>query len=171
MQAAFDILASCRQPILIVGGHALTAHGVMRQTIDVDCLVAAEDHAALAEVLTRSGYHVCGQSENFARYAAKTADLPEVDVLLVDVATFQELQRNSVPLRRGPHEFRVPGVAQLIALKMHAIRNEPRREARDLGDIAELLRLNPGAIDAKRLREISEKFGPPGMTEKLQDFV
>lgn len=157
--------------MLIVGGHALTAHGVVRQTIDIDCLVAAEDHGALAEVLRQAGYSLAAQSENFARYAAKAPDLPEMDVLLVDSSTFQKLQQSSVRLRRGRHEFQVPGLVQLIALKLHAMRNEPRREARDLADIAELLRLNPGSIGATELSEICERFGPPGMIDKLRGVL
>lgn len=168
MQAAFDILAGCARPILIVGGHALTAHGVVRQTIDVDCLVAVEDREVLGNVVAQAGYILSGHSENFLRYAAEREDLPEIDVLLVDAATFEKLGQGSVVLRRGAHEFRVPGLAQLIALKLHAIRNEPRREARDLADISELLRLNPGKISAVEWRDLCEKFGPAGIRDKVQ---
>ena len=51
MQALFDLLAASQRPLLVVGGHALTAYSVVRQTIDVDCLVAADDINALAQIL------------------------------------------------------------------------------------------------------------------------
>jgi hypothetical protein len=65
----------------------------------------------------------------------------------------------------------VPGLAQLIALKLHAIRNEPRREGRDLPDITELLRLNPGRITTGELGELCDKFGPTGIGSRLQGFL
>ena len=172
MQAAFDLLASCSRPFLIVGGHALAAHGVVRQTIDIDCLIAVEDQAAFdASLIGGGGYFLTARTENFARYAGKTSNLPEIDVLFVDASTFKKLEEGSMPLRRGKHEFRVPGLAQLIALKLHAIRNESRREGRDLPDIAELLRLNPGQITAGELGELCEKFGPTGIGSKLQPLL
>ena len=171
MQAAFDLLASCARPFLIVGGHALAAHGVIRQTIDIDCLIAVEDQALFEANLIAGGYEMRARTGNFARYAGKSPNLPEIDVLFVDASTFKKLEEGSIPLRRGRHEFRVPGLAQLIALKLHAIRNEPRREGRDLPDITELLRLNPGRVKAGELRELCEKFGPTGIGSKLQDFL
>jgi hypothetical protein len=171
MQAAFDLLASCSRPFLIVGGYALAAHGVVRQTIDIDCLIAVEDQAAFDANLVGGGYVLTAQTENFARYAAKTSNLPEIDVLFVDASTFKKLEEASISLRRGNHEFRVPGLGQLIALKLHAIRNESRREGRDLPDIAELLRLNPGRITAGELGELCQKFGPPGIGSKLQPLL
>src|SRR5437588_13118675 len=148
MQAAFDLLAKCSQPFLIVGWHALVAHGVVRQTIDIDCLIIAEDEGAFAAGLKEGGYVSMARTENFARYAGKSSDMPEIDILFVDRSTFKKLQEAAIPLHRAKHEFLVPGLAQLIALKLHAIRNQPQREARDLHDIAELLRLNPGRITA-----------------------
>jgi nucleotidyltransferase AbiEii toxin of type IV toxin-antitoxin system len=171
MQAAFDLLASCSRPFLIVGGYALAAHGVFRQTIDIDCLIAVEDQTVFETNLIGGGYVQTAQTENFARYASKTPKLPEVDVLFVDASTFKKLEEASIPLHRGKHEFRVPGLAQLIALKLHSMRNEPRREARDLADIAELLRLNAGRISAGELAELCEKFGPTGIGSKLQSFL
>ena len=171
MQAAFELLASYPQPFLIVGGHALAAHGVVRQTIDIDCLIALEDQGAFEAKLTAGDYVLKARTENFARYAGRAPNLPEIDVLFVDASTFRKLEESSIPLRRGKRQFRVPGLAQLIALKLHAIRNEPRREARDLPDISELLRLNPGRISAAELNELCDKFGPTGIGSKLQRFL
>ena len=52
MQAIFDLLAQCRSPILIIGGHSLVAHGVQRMTFDVDCMVAAADFDAWRDRLS-----------------------------------------------------------------------------------------------------------------------
>jgi hypothetical protein len=141
---------------------------MVRQTIDVDCLIAGDDQSAFEATLTHGSYVLKARTENFARYAAKSPNLPEIDLLFVDASTFEKLREGAVLLRRGNHEFSVPGLAQLIALKLHAMRNDPRREGRDLADIAELLRLNPGRITAAELRELGEKFGSREIVGKLE---
>ena len=167
MQALFNLLAASPRPLLVVGGHALTAYGVVRQTIDVDCLIAADDTNALAQILKGNGYREMGRTENAVRYANSAPELPDVDVLLVDGATFEKLFAESNILRRGQHAFRVPSLRHLIALKLHAIRNDARREARDFADIAELLRANPGKISRQELKQIAQQFAPAEFETKL----
>jgi hypothetical protein len=170
MQAVFDMLSRAPHPLLIVGGHALAAHGVIRQTIDIDCLIIADDRERFAAHIATGGYRQIARTDNFARYAHTSPDVPAIDALFVGADTFAKLKEETVPLRRGSHEFRVPGLSQLIALKFHAIRNDPRREYRDLPDIAELLRLNPGKISRSELEDLCRRFGPAGMCDKLPDL-
>ena len=134
-------------------------------------MIAAEDERAFESNLTRSNYKLAARTENFARYISASPDLPEIDVLFVDSSTFTKLEENAISLQRGKHDFRVPDLSQLIALKLHAIRNQPQREQRDLPDIAELLRLNSGRIRAKELNELCEKFGPLEIGSKLQRLL
>jgi hypothetical protein len=167
MQALFDLLAASSRAFLVVGGHALTAYSVVRQTIDVDCLIAFNKTNALAQILRGGGYREIGRTENAVRYANSAPELPDVDVLLVDASTFEKLFAESKILRRGQHDFRVPSLRHLIALKLHAIRNDPRREARDFADIAELLRANPGKISRQELQQIAQQFAPAEFETKL----
>ena len=67
----------------------------------------------------------------------------------------------------GGATLQVPSLLNLIALKLHSIANNSAREARDLGDIAELLAANPGAIDEKDLTEVCAKYGPAGILDRL----
>ena len=53
MQAIFDLLAKCDCPLLVIGGHGIEAHGVSRQTLDVDCLLAVDDRDAFNTALGR----------------------------------------------------------------------------------------------------------------------
>lgn len=168
MQAVFDLLARSQRPLLIIGGHALEAHGVSRQTADVDCLIAAEDRAALGELLHSGGFTLVGETENFARYEHQSPLLPDVDVLLVDATTLEKLLPAAVPIHGSREGLRTPALAHLIALKLHAIRNNPLREARDLGDIAELLRANPKSIPSEELAALCSQFGPAGIEAKLK---
>lgn len=167
MQPLFDLLAAFPRRLLIVGGHALTAYGVFRQTIDVDCLIPMDDLSALAELLRSGGYQEVGQSESAARFTCPAGSLPDVDVLLVDAVTFEKLAVSGRPLVRGGARLVVPDLRHLIALKLHAIRSDPRREPRDFGDIAELLRANAGMLSREDLQSLARKFAPSGFETKL----
>ncbi len=167
MQQLFDLLATAGSPLLLIGGHALAAYGLFRQTVDVDCLVAVDDVTAVLDTLEKSGYRESARTDTAIRCAAPQASLPDVDLLLVDRPTFDKLMATSQPMRRGRHEFNVPALPHLIALKLHAIRNQPQREARDFGDIAELLRLNPGIVTRDELLALARQFAPPDYESKL----
>jgi len=168
MQALFDLLDRFSRPLLVIGGHALAAHGVARQTVDVDCLIAVENRQALDAHLRGGGFERQGETENFARYSHPSGFVPDVDVLFVDASTFDKLHVGGIPLQRGPTKLQAPALPHLIALKLHAIRNNPAREAGDLGDIARLLHANPGALSESELTALCTRFGPPGMETKLQ---
>ena len=168
MQPLFDLLGRFSHPLLVIGGHALTAHGVERQTVDVDCLVAVENRQALDAHLRAGGFERQGETAIFSRYRHPSEFVPDVDVLFVDAATFEKLHVGKIPLRRGPTELQAPALPHLIALKLHAIRNNPAREAGDLGDIAKLLQANPGAVSTSELVALCARFGPPGIEAKLQ---
>lgn len=154
--------------MLVIGGHALAAHGVARQTVDVDCLIAIENRQALDAHLLGGGFERLGETENFARYSHPSDLVPDVDVLFVDAVTFDKLRVGGIPLQRGSAKLQAPALPHLIALKLHAIRNNPAREAGDLGDIARLLRANPSAISTTELVALCTQFGPPGIEAKLQ---
>ncbi len=171
MQPLFDLLGRFPHSLLVIGGHALAVHGVARQTVDVDCLIAAENRQALDAHLRGGGFKRLAETDNFARYNHPSELVPDIDVLFVDAATFEKLHVRGVPLQRGQTTLEVPALAHLIALKLHAIRNNPTREAGDLGDITKLLRANPGAISASELDALCARFGPPGTAPKLQALL
>ena len=79
-----------------------------------------------------------------------------------------KLHVGGIPLQRGSTKLHAAALPHLIALKLHAIRNNPAREAGDLGDIARLLRANPGALSARELAALCTQVGPSGIETKLQ---
>ena len=171
MHAVFELLERFPHPLLIVGGHALTAHGVERQTMDVDCLIAAADGPALEAHLLGGGFSRVGETEMAAQYAHSSEWIPNVDVLFVDAPAFDKLLADAVPFRTDFARLQAPALAHLIALKLHAIRNQPAREAADLSDIARLLQANPGAIKKEELAALCAQFGPPDAEAKLQTLL
>lgn len=47
---------SLNLPFVIIGGHAMSAHGVSRQTGDIDLLVPSKDHQKWIELLSKLRY-------------------------------------------------------------------------------------------------------------------
>lgn len=161
MQAIFDLLAQHRLPMLIIGAHALTAHGVQRLTFDVDCLVATADFEALSQLLIRGGFSNVQHQQNFSAFNHNTPGVPKIDVMRVDAATFAKMEAARKPWDFGNKRFEVPALEHLIALKLHAMKNNPERAGKDGWDIAALLAANSGAIPSGKLHELCERFGPP----------
>ncbi len=175
MKTALDILAaglaSRSAQALLIGGLALPAYGVVRQTVDVDLLLADADETIVLEILRQAGYGERQRTATFVRYSHESPLLMDVDVLLVDRATFDKLMDASQPYRIGETTFRVPAVAHLIALKLHAIRHNRDRELKDLSDIVELLRTNPRAVSTDDLQALCDRHGPPGIYQTLKSYL
>ena len=168
MHAIFELLERSPRPLLIIGGHALAVHGVARQTMDVDCMITAEDAPALEAHLRTAGFSPLGQTQLMAQYAHPSDLIPDIDVLFVDASTFAKLHAEAIPLRPDSTRLRAPSLAHFIALKLHAVRNQPSREASDFGDIARLLQANPDALDADEFATLCAQFGPSDAATKLQ---
>jgi Nucleotidyl transferase AbiEii toxin, Type IV TA system len=149
---------------LLIGAHALEYYGVVRQTLDVDLLIAASSEREITAALLGFGYSRAGRSRVVARYQSSEPRSPDVDVLPVDAGTFARLLDDS---RDSGGGIRVPSLPHMFALKAHAIRNDPRREPRDLADMIELWRANNETISVGELEEICNKFGPRSLFQKI----
>ena len=175
MKTTIDILveglARHKVEALVIGGYSLPAYGVMRQTLDVDCLIAETEINRLNEILSEAGYVEKEKTQNFVRYSHPSIYLMDVDIVLVDKNTFNQMMKESTVYRMGKMEIRVPSLIDLIALKLHAVKNNPERENRDMGDIVELLKSNPGNLSKAELKSICGKYGPKGSFSKLERYV
>ena len=157
--------------VLLIGGHALPAFDVARQTVDVDCLMVDSDSRVLHAILTEAGYKEIERTENFVRYSHSSVYLMDVDVMLVDRDTFEKMLQRSFVYKIGAVSMRIPCLIHLIALKLHAIKNNPKRELRDLSDIVELLRNNQGEISKEELKATCVRYGPKGIYAKLESYL
>ena len=128
--------------VLVIGGHAVNAYGYTRTTLDVDILVALDTFSEWRAVFESAGYRWVGQTETFARLDPPVTDLPllPVDVMLVSSKTFSRLYAESKLLDFGGTLLPVPKPLNLIALKLHAMRNPERfKKGKDLPDILNLI--------------------------------
>lgn len=166
-------LAGKKAEALLIGGHALAAYGVMRQTLDVDLMIAEEARGTLKNIFSCSGYEEKIRTENFSRFIHPSPVLVDVDVLCVEKDTFGKMLKQSVIHRLGNrrHEFRVPSLKHLISLKLHAAGNDPDRKYRDKADITELLKANPGGVSAEELEYVCGEHGPEGIFKELEEYL
>jgi hypothetical protein len=163
-------MADLHREILLIGGHALPAYGVVRQTVDVDFLLSDQDDTALQELMLAKGYVEVARTNLFVRYVDAISGVMDVDVLLVDPSTFAAIYSDSRSYSLADLNLQIPALPHLIALKLHAIKSDSRRELKDLLDVVELLRQNPQHVPAGELKEICLQYGPEGIYEKLEHY-
>ena len=172
MKSTIDILGEALGQVggrgLLIGGFALRRYAVARQTLDVDCLVSDVDAGGIVAAFEREGFAVAARTENFVRLRHESVRMMDLDLLLVDARTLAEMLAESAPAGVGSEDLRVPCLKHLVALKLHAVRNDPKRELGDLSDIAELLRANPEVLAPEELERLAAEHGPPGALEKIR---
>jgi Uncharacterised nucleotidyltransferase len=162
-----DEAASRSVRFLLIGGHALEAYHFARQTVDLDCLIAAPDLAVVDRMLSGSGFATLAQTESFRRY--RHAHFGYLDVLLADSTTFEKLFSAAQALQIGDRVLKVPALPHLIAMKLHAAKNDPSRELREFADIEQLVRRN--AVPADELTKLCAQFGPADSWNKLNKHL
>lgn len=132
---------------LVVGAHALAAHGVVRATGDIDVFVrptaANADRvvAGLRAFGAPLSAHGVSRDDFASAGTVYQLGLPprRIDVLTsISGVDFEEATREAVVVKLGSIEFRVPGRAALITNKQASGR------AKDLEDAQRLLRVDDG---------------------------
>jgi hypothetical protein len=121
--------------------------------------------------LQEIGYAQTAETAIFSRWRTADPTIEDLDLLYVDSSTFAKLERDAIIAACGELEIRVPSVAGMVALKLHAMRNDPSRRIRDTQDIQELLRRNPQSMELADLRSLCETYGPDGIFETIRHPV
>ncbi len=154
--------------LLLVGGWALNAYGVSRQTLDIDFVCMPDALASLDSLLVSCGYSRVYRDEIFAKYRSPTDGLLDVDLLFVDKDTVGALLAESRVLEIGKAKFPVPSLNHLIAMKLHALKhNAPRRGAKDTADIVALIEANQLDVRNPEFHALCLKFGDQDLYEQL----
>ncbi len=174
MREVFDLLLRIQKrrnlSLLLIGGWAVQAHGYARNTMDVDCLTASENDSVIAEELTRAGFECFEEKTSFRRFRHRLDPLLVLDVMRVNATTFQKMEAAAESYVMAGVELKVPALAHLLALKLHAAQNEHRTE-KDLGDVIALLKANPGKVSAVDLAKLCEQYGTPAIASRLSDYL
>lgn len=153
---------------LLIGGRSLEAHGYVRTTKDVDFLIAHTNIPTMNHLLETAGFQRLRENNICSRWQHKTLLHEDVDLMFVDPSTFEKLSADAVEWKLEHILLKVPSVQNLIALKIHAIHNNPDRRSKDGQDICTLLDLHPEALDAEAFSRICLKFGDPALLHYFQ---
>ncbi|MDQ3621629.1 MAG: nucleotidyltransferase family protein [Verrucomicrobiota bacterium] len=171
MKTPFQLMAESGVPLLLIGGHALHAHGYSRLTLDFDCLILAGDEARMKGYLENAGWEEVFRTRSFGKYRSLGADASVIDVMFVEAETFTRLSAESFQFTFGEVTLRVPALMHLVAMKLHAIKNDPQRESRDAGDIVELLRRNKDRWTPGQFEETCRRFGLAEVCSRIRPLL
>lgn len=147
-----------RTACAVVGALAMQAYGSSRATQDLDLAAPAAIQPSVLRFMTSLGYESLHVSAGYSNHLHGERDMGRVDFVYLDTATshlfFSQTQAS---LKLGDRTFVVPSAEHLIAMKVHAIKNDPTRLFRDMADLQVLMSL-PGLDDA-RVRHYFERSG------------
>ena len=153
---------------VLIGGFAVNHYRVTRTTADIDFLITKEDFEEISDVLKKAGYKQESSHENFAHLKSGRVSLMDIDFMFVEKETLSKIIQESQNLTIARQKFRVPSLNHLIALKLHAIKYNPKlRFTKDFPDIVNLIRKNRVDVDDKAFQEMCLKYG----TEKLYQRI
>jgi hypothetical protein len=138
-QSLYDRFEREGVPLLLAGGWAVCHHGYSRYTSDIDWICSRTNEARALEVMASLDFSIA--FEAMATTGQKTGhhgDIPVIDF------------------------------EALLAMKLHALKDDQNRKGKDILDIRFLLAENPHAITEERLRMLCERYAGPGAYKQVR---
>ncbi|MBZ5640152.1 MAG: hypothetical protein LAO51_15505 [Acidobacteriia bacterium] len=153
-------------PCALAGAFALHAYGLSRATFDLDFVTESAVRERLVAFLESLGYETLHASKGYSNHLHPDPAMGRVDFIYVTGESSKLLfGGRGATLRFGGRELSVPRAEHIVAMKVHAMKNDPGRALREMADIGFLLKL-PG-IDEEEVRGYFEKAG---MREKYDEI-
>lgn len=153
----------------VAGGLAIHAWGRSRSTQDVDFIV---DSAYAKQIRTHAeelGYRTLHVSDGYSNHEHPSEPLGRIDFIYVQGSTSDQLFAAAAPrLIVENVSLPVPRPEHLIAMKVAAIKNAPRRIPIDAPDIEYLLSLPD--IDRAQVREYFAKHDLLGLLNAIERY-
>lgn len=157
---------------VLIGGFAVNYYNVTRQTADVDFLITKDDYGKILDLLKAEGFKQDYSQEVFARLTAEKPYFIDLDFMFVDKETLDKIIKDSKTAEIAGQKFTVPCLEHLIALKLHAIKSNPKsREFKDFLDISELIKINKIDIKNNKFRDLCLKYGTEDLYNKILAWV
>jgi len=136
-------------------------HGHLRNTFDLDLLIADSALATARSALNNLGYRTYFETDAFLQLQAPE-NLPPIDLMIVDDQTFDRIEATANQKMLDGQQIRIPDAIRLIALKLHATRDTARRTTEtDWQDIVSLLMVTNRSLEDPELRFIIAQYGGP----------
>ncbi|MBI2206116.1 MAG: hypothetical protein HYU41_19950 [Candidatus Rokubacteria bacterium] len=142
----------------VVGAFGLHAYGMTRGTFDLDFVTESGAQPQLVAFLEALGYETLHASAGYSNHVHGLAALGRVDFIYVSGETGEHLFADCRTMP-GPDErpVPVPRPEHLAAMKIQAMKNDPRRTLREMEDVRFLLTL-PG-INEDEVRGYFDRVG------------
>lgn len=142
----------------VAGGVAIHAWGRSRTTQDIDFAVDATARQRVIEFAESIGYATLHASDGYSNHEHATEAFGRVDLIYLYGQTADRVFADaSRRIAFGVTEAPIPKPEHLIAMKVQAIKNAPKRVSIDVPDIEYLLTL-PG-VDRSVVRDYFERAG------------
>ncbi len=146
--------------LIIIGGHAVNSHGYLRTTVDIDLMIPETQLEAWKTALRGLGYSLFHETNAFAQFREPTeVETFPIDIMIVSDETFDKMKARAETKALMDAEHLVPRALELIALKLHALR-DPVRAAKgmDLADILALARGEGLSLENPDFKAILQKY-------------
>ena len=167
-EAFVDAADSQGRRFVLIGGHAINAHGYERTTLDFDFLVLGSDHEEWKKIMASLGYSPIHETAAFIQFAPEAGGPTRIDLMLVSDPTFEKLYLASDSKIYGGKSMRVASVLHLIALKLHATRSWNRAvQGKDYYDIFNLIRIHRIDTNSEDFQQILSRYATESIRERL----
>jgi hypothetical protein len=127
---------------VLVGGYALNANKVQRMTFDIDFLITADDCAKIEPDLIMAGYSIFNRQDAFVQFKNERPGFRDLDFLIGDAHTKEQLISQGKKVTIAGKTFNVPSPLHLIAMKLHSMGGNRKRELKDFPDIVQIMIAN-----------------------------
>lgn len=166
--AFVDAAKSGGREFVLIGGHAVNAHGYDRTTIDFDFLVLGSEQEAWKKIMASIGYSPFHETKAFIQFASDSGGAMRIDLMLVDQSTFEKLSRGSEEKLYGSRHIKVASILHLIALKLHAMRTWDRVvQGKDYYCILNLIRIHRIETNTPEFLKILNRYATDSIRERL----
>ncbi|HQH28188.1 MAG TPA: hypothetical protein PLP17_12380, partial [Oligoflexia bacterium] len=140
---------------MVIGGHAVNAYGIARQTGDLDLVVPLAERELWFGLMAKLRYVRGQDDERFARFRPDSLASWPIDLMFVDDLTFAKLLKDSIVIEFGAAQARVVSPRHLATMKIHALKHyQAHRYAKDYSDLISLLRQGKTGISRDELSEL-----------------
>lgn len=172
---AFHLVAKASKksavPYVLIGGFAINFYKVTRNTLDVDFLITKDDFKKIESALIEAEYAEDFATDVTVRMSNKK-EMLDVDFMIVDDATRSKILKDGKEVEVVGETLIVPSIEHLIALKLHAIKNNPtNRMWKDLPDIIRLVKMNNIDFKSEKFKKVCFKFGNSTIYKNILNFI
>lgn len=161
LKDVFRVVADVLEPsgidCLLVGGFAVNHYGYSRSTLDVDFMIMSDNQDAVRNAMRKAGFTNISIHDT-VMFFQRPNSAWRIDFLKVDASTMAQLIARSGCTTIHGIRVKVPALLDLITMKLFSLaQNWAHREAKDLPDIVQLVRVNGLDIE-QDIRPLALKY-------------